>query len=55
MNRPEHGMNKIVRVAARGDGIAEDGRHAAFAAPGDLLADDGSVTPGPHQIGRAHV
>lgn len=41
-------MNRIVRVAARGDGITEDGRHAAFAAPGDLLTDDGSVEPGPH-------
>ncbi|RDE06597.1 class I SAM-dependent RNA methyltransferase [Sphingomonas aracearum] len=38
----------ILRVAARGDGVAGDGRHAAFAAPGDVLAPDGSVTPGPH-------
>ena len=28
----------ILRVAARGDGVTADGRHAAFAAPGDLLA-----------------
>lgn len=41
-------MGVIVRVAARGDGITEDGRHAAFAAPGDLLEDDGTVVPGPH-------
>ena len=38
----------IVRVAARGDGVTQDGRHAAFAAPGDLLADDGALTSGPH-------
>lgn len=41
-------MSMIVRVAARGDGVAADGRHAAFAAPGDALADDGSVIAGPH-------
>ena len=41
-------MSLIVRVAARGDGVAEDGRHAAFAAPGDTLTDAGEVIPGPH-------
>ena len=41
-------MSTVVRVAARGDGVAEDGRHVAFAAPGDRLLDDGSVEPGPH-------
>ena len=41
-------MSLIVRVAARGDGVAEDGRHAAFAAPGDTLHEDGRVEPGPH-------
>ena len=41
-------MSVILRVAARGEGVAEDGRHAAFAAPGDVLEADGSVTPGPH-------
>jgi len=39
----------IVRVAARGDGITADGRHAALAAPGDVLNADGSLTPGPHR------
>lgn len=38
----------IIRVAARGDGVTANGRHAAFAAPGDTLAEDGRVTPGPH-------
>ena len=38
----------VVRVAARGDGITADGRHAPFAAPGDTLLGDGVVVPGPH-------
>jgi 23S rRNA (uracil1939-C5)-methyltransferase len=38
----------IIRVAARGDGMTADGRHAALAAPGDILNADGSITPGPH-------
>ena len=37
-----------MRIAARGEGVTETGRHAAFAVPGDTLADDGSVVPGPH-------
>lgn len=39
---------KIVRLAARGDGVSEDGRFVAFAAPGDTLAADGAVIAGPH-------
>lgn len=38
----------IVRVAAHGEGISADGRHVAFAAPGDRLLPDNSVVPGPH-------
>lgn len=38
----------IVRVAARGEGVTADGRHAPFAAPGDMLRIDGSVEAGPH-------
>ena len=41
-------MSLILRVAARGDGVTEDGRHARFAAPGDRLTADGVVEPGPH-------
>ena len=37
-----------MRIAARGEGVTQSGRHAAFAVPGDTLADDGSVAPGPH-------
>lgn len=40
--------DEVVRVAARGDGVTADGRHVGFAAPGDHLAADGSVVPGPH-------
>lgn len=39
----------IIRVAARGEGVTADGRHAALAAPGDVLNADGSVAPGPHR------
>ncbi|MEO7635610.1 MAG: class I SAM-dependent RNA methyltransferase [Sphingomicrobium sp.] len=38
----------IVRIAGRGEGVTASGRHAAFAVPGDVLADDGSVVAGPH-------
>jgi 23S rRNA (uracil1939-C5)-methyltransferase len=40
---------RVIRVAARGDGVTLDGRHAAMAAPGDRLRPDGSVEPGPHR------
>ena len=38
----------IVRVAARGEGVTADGRHAAFAAPGDTLSSENTVLPGLH-------
>ncbi len=38
----------ILRVAARGDGVTADGRHAPLAAPGDRLLADGTLVPGPH-------
>ena len=34
----------IVRVAAKGEGATADGRYAALAAPGDVLADFGAVS-----------
>jgi 23S rRNA (uracil1939-C5)-methyltransferase len=37
----------IVRIAARGEGVTKDGRHAALAAPGDWLRADGAIDPGP--------
>lgn len=40
---------EIVRVAAKGDGVTQSGRHVAFAAPGDVMLADGTVQPGPHR------
>ncbi len=41
---------RIVRLAARGDGITADGEHMPLAAPGDVVSADGSVMPGPHRV-----
>ena len=41
-------MSEVVRIAAQGDGVAADGRHAPFAAPGDTLTGTGEILPGPH-------
>jgi len=38
----------VVRIAARGDGVTQSGRHVPFGVPGDSLLDDGSLVPGPH-------
>jgi 23S rRNA (uracil1939-C5)-methyltransferase len=42
----EHDL--IVRIAARGDGVTADGRYFALSAPGDRIAQDGRILPGPH-------
>jgi 23S rRNA (uracil1939-C5)-methyltransferase len=39
---------EVLRIAARGDGVTASGRHVPFGVPGDTVADDGSLTPGPH-------
>lgn len=39
---------RIVRVAAKGDGVSESGQHVPGAAPGDLLRADGMLEHGPH-------
>ncbi len=39
--------NLVVRIGARGDGVTADGRFVALAAPGDRVAADGGITPGP--------
>lgn len=39
----------VVRLAARGDGVAADGRSVPLAAPGDALLADGTLAPGPHR------
>jgi 23S rRNA (uracil1939-C5)-methyltransferase len=41
--------DRIVRIAARGDGVAESGRFFPLVAPGDVVAPDGTITPGPHR------
>jgi 23S rRNA (uracil1939-C5)-methyltransferase len=39
----------IVRLAARGDGVTDAGRFFAGTAPGDVIEDTGTITPGPHR------
>lgn len=38
----------IVRIAGRGEGVTQDGRHIALAAPGDMITVEGAIVPGPH-------
>ena len=38
----------IIRIAAKGDGVTEDGEHFSGTAPGDIIAGDGLVSRGPH-------
>lgn len=40
---------KIVRLAARGDGVDEQGGFHPGAVPGDDVHDDGTIVPGPHR------
>lgn len=40
---------RILRVAARGDGVTAEGRHVPLSAPGDIVMPDGQVEPGPHR------
>ncbi|MBQ94670.1 MAG: RNA methyltransferase [Actinobacteria bacterium] len=40
----------IQRIAARGDGVTPSGRHVARGVPGDAVAADGTLTPGPHHV-----
>ncbi|MEQ1548394.1 MAG: class I SAM-dependent RNA methyltransferase [Chakrabartia sp.] len=44
---------KIIRIAARGDGVTASGKHAALAAPGDILTDGGQIEHGPHHTDPA--
>jgi 23S rRNA (uracil1939-C5)-methyltransferase len=39
----------IIGLAARGDGVTESGRFVPFTAPGDRIAGDGAIVPGPHR------
>lgn len=38
--------DRVIRVAARGDGVTASGRHVPLAAPGDIVGADGSVAAG---------
>jgi 23S rRNA (uracil1939-C5)-methyltransferase len=38
----------VVRIAARGDGVTQSGRHVPWGVPGDALLDDGALAAGPH-------
>jgi 23S rRNA (uracil1939-C5)-methyltransferase len=46
---PVSAPERIVRIAARGDGVSESGRFFPLVAPGDTVAPDGTITPGPHR------
>ncbi len=41
---------RIVRIAARGDGVGEHGTHVAFGVPGDMLVDGRLVEGQGHQV-----
>lgn len=43
----------ITRIAARGDGVTADGRHVAGGVPGDRVAADGALVPGPNRVDPA--
>ena len=42
--------DRIVRIAAKGDGLTESGRHVSGAVPGDIVGEDGTITRGPHHV-----
>ncbi len=39
----------VIRLASRGDGVTADGRYLSGVAPGDVVEDDGTITPGTHR------
>jgi 23S rRNA (uracil1939-C5)-methyltransferase len=41
-------VSLVVKIAARGEGVTEDGRYVPLAAPGDRIGEDGAIAPGPH-------
>ncbi|MDJ0977863.1 MAG: class I SAM-dependent RNA methyltransferase [Erythrobacter sp.] len=42
-------VETIARIAAKGDGVTQSGRHVQGAVPGDTVDADGRVEPGPHR------
>lgn len=43
-------QSEIIRLAAKGDGVTEDGRHVARAVPGDRVDGEGRIERGPHHV-----
>jgi 23S rRNA (uracil1939-C5)-methyltransferase len=43
-------VDRIIRIAARGDGVTADGRHVPMSAPGDRLLSDGGLALGPDHV-----
>lgn len=43
-------MDTVVRIAAKGDGLTQSGRHVAGGVPGDRIDADGAIVPGPHRV-----
>lgn len=44
-----NGMETIVHIGARGEGVTSDGRFVPLAAPGDMVDEVGTLLPGPHR------
>jgi 23S rRNA (uracil1939-C5)-methyltransferase len=42
-------VERVVRLAARGDGVTEGGRYLPMTAPGDTVEEGGAIVPGPHR------
>ena len=40
--------DKVLRLAARGEGVTESGRFVPLTAPGDMVGGDDAILPGPH-------
>lgn len=52
-NPPKTVQNAVICLASRGDGVTADGRFVAGAVPGDTVAPDGTIAPGPDHVAPA--
>lgn len=52
---PMTDTREIVRLAAKGDGVTEEGDHVPGTVPGDLVRSDGTIERGPHHIEPACI
>lgn len=43
-------LSEVIKLAARGDGVTNDGRHVALTAPGDMVDIAANIIAGPHHI-----